>query len=142
MQKEENEILARLIDNIIDQWKSESIRLNGPSSLEVIEQVENLVQFSFPDDFKALYLRVDGFKDWDVRPNMFSIWPLERIVDEYKENQDKNFIGFSDYLINSHHIGFYKHKIGIYICHAEYFAISPNFIESIQAINSDSEAIY
>ncbi|HKC35311.1 MAG TPA: SMI1/KNR4 family protein, partial [Chitinophagaceae bacterium] len=90
------------------QWKSEGIELNPPSIPALIKQAEEKLSFIFPDSFKCLYLMVDGFKDNDWRENMFSIWPIERILYEYNKRGDKAFVGFSDFLLNSHALGFYK----------------------------------
>ena len=129
-------------DDILQQWKSEAISLNPPSSINDIEETEKNIEFNFPKQFKELYLLVDGFKASDWRTNMFSIWPISRIIEEYKLNENKNFIGFADYLINSHQIGFFKDKDGIYKDYDGSNPIAETFEECIKLINSDATLIY
>lgn len=130
-------------DKIIDLWTSEKIKLSQPATVDEIRVVEEALDFQFPFDFKELYLKVDGFIDWDWTRNMFSIWPLMKILEEYQKESDKNFIVFADYLINSHHIGFIKGENGVF---KNYGAI-PEFIaetfsEAIVLINSDADILY
>lgn len=129
-------------ERVIQQWQTEEIELNsGLSEDELIHSEKNL-GFVFPDQFKELYLKVNGFHNNDWRTNMFSLWPIDRIIEEYNSSSDKNFIGFSDYLINSHQIGFNKDKIGIYKYHDKAEFIADTFDQAIHLINIDSELIY
>jgi hypothetical protein len=73
---------------------------------------------------------------------MFSLWPVYRIIEEYNFSRDKNFIGFSDYLINSHQIGFTKDRKGIYKYYNKPDLIADRFDQGIHLINIDSEMIY
>jgi hypothetical protein len=88
-------------------------------------------------------LRLNGFANWDMTSNMFTIWPLERIVEEYNRESDKSFIVFADWLINSHHIGFVKGKNGVF----KMYDMSPVFIagsfsEVVSLINEDADILY
>src|SRR5688500_9351533 len=123
-------------DKIIDLWTTDEIKLSPPATIDEIDATEEILVFQFPSDFKELYLRLDGFVDWDWTKNMFSIWPLARIVEEYNRESDKAFIVFADYLINSRHIGFVKGKNGVfknYGTTAE--LIADSFSEVISLIN-------
>ena len=130
------------IQNIIDQWKSENVELNDPATIEAIVELENTLGFNFPSDFKDFYLKVDGFKNWGIISNIFSIWPIERIIDEYKRDDNKNFVGFCDACMNCHQIGYFKDRFGIYKSYDEFNPIAQTFEEAIQLINNDSEIIY
>jgi len=145
----------QVISEIIEQWKVELIQLNPPATIDSIKRAEQIVHYTFPPDFKELYLISDGFKDRDWRPNMFSLWPLQRIIDEYSEElsrntgnssyQDehaRNFVGFCDYLINIHQIGFFKNSIGVYKSYDEFNPIAQSFTEALQLINKDADLIY
>lgn len=128
---------------VIQQWRSEGIEINQSATPETISNAELILGFTFPDDFKELYLQVNGFANWDWRPNMFSIWPIERILKEYGEESNKNHVGFSDFLINSHQIGFIKGREGVFVLYGEYpDKIADTFLEAIHLINSDSDKIY
>lgn len=132
------------IIDILQQWRNEKIKLNSAASPNLIAEVEIELGFSFPEEFKELYTHVNGFSDFDWRENMFSIWPLERILEEYRSSDDKDFIGFSDFLINSHNIGFLKTQRGVFKKYgtSEYIPVSDSFIESIKLINSNFDLIY
>ena len=56
---------------------------------------------------------VDSIKENDWLKNMFSIWPIESIMDDI-EIEGKTFPGFSDLLMNSHASGISKDVDGIY----------------------------
>lgn len=92
------------------EWLSKLIKIEPGATPESIAETEAAVSFSFPEDMRALYLMVDGFKDWDWTEGMISVWPMDRIREEYEINRDRNFVGFCDYLINSHAVGFYKDR--------------------------------
>lgn len=131
------------IDKIKDNWARENIKLSPPATPEAIQAVEKTIDFQFPDDFKELYLKLDGFADWDWTKNMFSLWPLARILEEYHNENDKSFIVFADYLINSHHIGFVKGKNGIFKNTNEMpVKMADSFSEAIFLINTDADILY
>lgn len=130
------------IDLVIQQWKREKIELNPGFKADDLFLAESTLDFIFPNEFKELYIKVNGFQENEWRTNMFSIWSIERIIEEYNFSEDKNFIGFSDYLINSHQIGFLRDKKGIYKYYENSGFISNTFAQSIHLINIDSELIY
>ncbi len=102
------------IETIIDQWKSEGIKLNPPSNLEAIKVAEEILDFQFPLDFKEFYLKHDGL---DISTNLIGIWPLTRIIYVFQKEyikECKNFITFADFNINSNAIGYIKCLNGIY----------------------------
>ena len=129
-------------DSIIERWITQKIKLNKGSTLDELHEAEKSLDFTFPNEFRQLYLKVNGFFDWDMNMNMISLWPLDRIIQEHKGNNDKNFIGFCDYLINSHEVGFYKTKNGIFKSYDEFNPIVMGFKEVLELINSDSTLIY
>ncbi|WP_143307491.1 SMI1/KNR4 family protein [Chitinophaga vietnamensis] len=132
------------IIDIWQQWRTEKIKLNPAASPDLIAEIEIAIGFSFPEEFKELYAQVNGFADFDWRENLFSIWPLERILEEYESSADKGFVGFSDYLINSHSLGFLKSQSGVFKNYGtgKYIPVSASFTESIKLINSNSDLIY
>jgi cell wall assembly regulator SMI1 len=52
-------------NRFIDKWTRDKIRLSPPATINSIIETEEILGFQFPLDFKELYLRVDGFADWD-----------------------------------------------------------------------------
>jgi SMI1 / KNR4 family (SUKH-1) len=129
-------------EQAIDIWASKGIKLQNGISCEKISDFEKLLDFKFPQDFIELYSKANGFEDFDWNENMFSLWSLERILKEYQEGGDTNYIGFCDYLINSHSIGFFKTDNGIFKSYDPNQPIGNTFKEGIELINSNSDLIY
>ena len=67
---------------------------------------------------------------------------MERILKEYQEDDDNNYVGFCDYLINSHSIGFFKSEEGIYKSYSQIHPIAKTFREAIDLINTNSDLLY
>jgi hypothetical protein len=129
-------------ESIIQQWKIEHIQLNKGALIEMILETENALGFRFPGEFMELYLQVDGFADMEVRGSMYSIWPIQRILGAYQENENKHFIGFADAVINDYTIGFLKNRAGIFKKGDQQQPIAMSFRESILLINKDSRLLY
>lgn len=106
------------VEEAIATWKEAGIKLRPGASPERIAQVETLLGFQFPEDFVALYLEMDGFVDFDWDDELISVWSLDRMVKEYIEDKDVNYIGFCDYCINCYSFGFLKIEAGIF-CSAD-----------------------
>lgn len=127
------------IQATVSLWVKRGIKILPGTTNTVIESTELNSDFQFPSDMKDLYRAVNGFKDYDMDvSSMISIWPMERIREEYAVGTDKNFVGFCDWLISSHSIGFFNGRKGIFKCYDEFNAIAESFREVIDLINSDS----
>jgi hypothetical protein len=72
---------------------------------------------------------------------MFSIWTLERIVEEYEKTQYKSFVPFCDFLIDSHRIGYLKTESGTYK-DIDLTKVANTFEQTIQLIIEDSRLLY
>jgi len=129
------------VEAVIFQWKTEKISLNPGASPAQIDETEKTLGYQFPDEFKALYLQVNGFKDFDWRNNMISVWPLERIISEHTDGKNQDFIGFADYLINSSVYGFLKNEKGIFELLDQYAPdlLVSSFKEAIELMNTDDK---
>jgi hypothetical protein len=135
------------IKDIINTWRSSGIELNKAAKLSEINQLETFLQFEFPKSFKEFYTETNGFKDYDWNEHMFTIYSLERIKEEYQELENKNFIPFSDYLINCYQIGFSKTSKGIYIDYNNNLGnfndmVAEDFKQSLVEILNNSDKIY
>lgn len=131
------------IERIIAYWLSEKTLLNPGASIEMVIDAEKRLNFVFPEDFKQLYSKVNGFSERDWLPNMFHLWPLELIVEEHEISSNKSVICFADYLIFSHVIGFDKNQNTIvkdYGNQADFLCNS--FIDAIHLINTNAASIY
>lgn len=129
-------------DQVIMVWISQGIKLQSGISIDRISDFEKKIDFKFPQDFIELYSKVNGFEDFDWNEHMFSLWSLDRILKEYQKDRDTNYIGFCDFLINSHSIGFLKTDNGIFKSYDQTQPIGNTFKEAIGLINSNSDLIY
>jgi len=133
------------LDRVIREWSTKNINLNKGASVEAIRSTETLIDYTFPPAFKALYGKVNGFFRWEWNENMIGIWELNRIEEEYGRYQ--NFVGFGDFLINSHVYGFCKEQSGIFK-HYDFAEervpekIAETFEEAIIHINENSDLLY
>ncbi|MEN0053336.1 MAG: SMI1/KNR4 family protein [Mucilaginibacter sp.] len=133
------------IEEVITKWQLEGVRLNPPAAISDIEEVESILDFRFPEDFKAFYSVINGFDGLDWQEHMFTFWPLKLIIEDFEAASDKSFIGFCDFLINSYSIGFVRNRDGIfksynYIENKE--SIARSFEEVVDMINSNNDLIY
>lgn len=134
-------------DSVCNLWKSQGLDISEGASLSIIENTEQRISFKFPEAFKELYKKVNGWNDMAWNEHMFSIRPLDRIIEEYKYRRHPDFIGFCDYLINSHWIGFVRHKPGIFKRydlegHSNPEKIADRFEEAIEMINTNADTLY
>jgi SMI1 / KNR4 family (SUKH-1) len=129
-------MLDSWIQNAINYWKLDKIDLLPGADLKSISSLEKDVGVKLPTDFIDFYLTVNGFKDLRVNSNMFCIWPIEKIRKDYLVFHDKNFIGFCDYLMDSHWIGLHKISQGVFNDFDLEKPITGTFKEFIKFINS------
>jgi len=131
------------IKEAIAFWDECEVKMNPPATAADFEKAEAILSFSFPDDFKALYSVVNGFDGYESQEYMFSFWSLDRIIEEFVESENKNIIGFCDFLIMSHVIGFKRNTVGIFNDYSiDYVPIALTFMDAIGMINSGSREIY
>jgi hypothetical protein len=130
------------IDEAISLWRINNVKLQDGVLLIKITEFEKRLGFKFPLDFLELYQKVNGFEDFEWDKNMFSLWSLDRILKEYQEDADNNCVGFCDYLISSHTIGFSKFDNQIYKYYSKPELIASTFKEAIGLLNSNSELLY
>ena len=129
-------------DSVIEDWKASNTKMHPGLSLSDILSAEPILQFKFPTDFIELYQKVNGFRDLDWNKHMFSFWPIERIITEYRTDGDENYIGFCDFLIHSYSIGFLKEDFAIYKSFDRQQPIAATFREAVIMINESSDSIY
>ena len=133
--------IAPWISEAIITWQKEGIPLMPGVSLQYIEEVEEMLDFTFPDDFKAFYTAVDGYAIDTMSNSMIYMWPVNMIFKEYMAGDDDDFIAFCDYMVNSHRIGFIKNEPGIYKCYDRKEPIADSFSTCMQLIYTDSPLI-
>ncbi|WP_289659713.1 SMI1/KNR4 family protein [Flavobacterium panacagri] len=130
-----------LFNYTISIWNEAGIKLQSAASEELILEFEKKINFKFPKDFKSFYLKVNGFVDFEWNKNMISLWSLERIYEDYKLEQNLDYIAFCDYLINSHSMGYMKSKNGIFM-NTTNEKVCETFEEFIGLLNTNSDKLY
>lgn len=53
------------VDNVIRIWNLKGIKLQEGASQKKIADIEDLLKFSLPKDFVALYTKANGFENFD-----------------------------------------------------------------------------
>jgi hypothetical protein len=123
-------------------WLEQGIPLEPGVPEAYIRQTAKDLGVEFPDAFIALYKRINGFTINNWNPGMFVIWPLERMLEKHVIEKDKDFVGFSDYLICSHIIGFREDRAGIWKNYDLHEAVCATYEETIELINEDSILVH
>jgi hypothetical protein len=123
-------------------WRAQGTGLQQGVPEAYIHQTGNDLGIVVPPAFVALYKQMNGFKKNVWTPGMFIIWSLERMLEEHIIEKDRNFVGFSDFLICSHVIGFRKDKEGIWKDCDPHLMICASFEEAIELIKQDSLLVH
>jgi hypothetical protein len=124
------------IQNAIKYWKSEKTELSPGTDLNSVISLEKDIGIKLPIDFVEFYQIVNGFKNLGVNNNLFCIWSIEKIRADYTISYDKEFIGFGDYMMASHEIGFFKNIDGVFNDYDLEKPLTNSFKEFIHFINS------
>lgn len=133
------------VQKAIAQWKDEALELNEGANVSDIEKAEDQIGFKFPDDFKELYIVINGFVNFEMRGFMLSLWSLDRVVSDYDPN--KNLIMFSDHSLSICQYGFSKNRAGIFKAYTHFQEgpielISESFQKLIALFNVDAEQLF
>jgi hypothetical protein len=129
-------MISTWIQDAIKHWESDKTELSSGADLDSIIFLEKEVRIKLPADFAEFYRSVNGFESLCVNSNLFYLWSIEKILANYKNSEKKNFIGFCDYMIASHTIGFFKNLEGVYNEFDLEIPITTSFKEFIKFINS------
>lgn len=137
--------MEKWADEVISKWKDEGLKINKGAPAGLISAAESFLNFQFPNDFKQLYLKMNGFAYLEFQEHWFSLWSIERIIEEFDSNRD--FIGFSDFSLSVNHIGFRNGRTGIYKVYPSTTNLQPalittTFTEVVGMINANSELVY
>jgi len=100
----------QVAQKVVQEWQADGIKLLPPHSAEQVREVLSQLGRPFADDLVTIYT-VTGGMDWETAEGLFCLWPLNRILDEVRENSDSlnsfpgfnNAIPFGDFLICSHY---------------------------------------
>lgn len=133
---------APWINDAILTWQKEGIKLRPGAMPFYLTELEQWMGFSFPPDFYEFYKTVNAFEKHESNSELFCLWSLETIWEEYSGRKDTEFIGFCDYMINSWQYGYRKNQPGIYRNAIGFKKVADSFKEFIELLNADSEVLY
>lgn len=124
-------------------FKTKGLTIAKGISPQKLVELETKLNFNFPPDFKEFHLISNGFLNWEMDENCFSIWTFDRIEESYSETKytEPDFIPIADYLINCQHYGYIRGKKGIY-SDSSLKPVAENFVELINLIIKDSDLLY
>lgn len=144
MMKNVNQEREILFQKVIEHYKSIGVYVAEGTNHYHIEKIQNQLEYKFPDDFKTFHLMCNGFLEWDMDNFYFSIWPFDRIIEEYtkEKEEDFEFIPICDYLINAHWYGYIRNREGIFKDYDRENAIAKNFEEFLKLLLNDSVELY
>ncbi|MBL9165357.1 MAG: hypothetical protein JNL18_21700 [Planctomycetaceae bacterium] len=92
--------LRAAIHKLVARWDRE-VALTRP---QVASQVRRLLQTvvpAVPEDLVVLYCETGGMKDCEMDKNLFSLWPLDKVIAE-AQLAPGNRVEFGDFLIDCH----------------------------------------
>lgn len=134
-------------NKVVDLWRTQNLKIGKGVSLDIIDKAEQYLSIKFPESFKELYKKANGFSEMDWNEHMFCVWSLERMTEEHDYKRHPDFVGFCDFLINSHWIGFVRDRPGIFKRYdlkgySDPEKIADSFEDAIDMINTNAEIIY
>jgi hypothetical protein len=133
--------LSGWISDTVSKWKNNGTKLQPGVSLDAIVDLEKMIQFRFPREFKEFYQQANGCEYLEMTGSYYSLWSLERILEEHK-NSDNNYVGICDYLINSYSFGFFQNENGIFQEFNRFNVTAESFKEFVELIDIDSHRLY
>jgi cell wall assembly regulator SMI1 len=96
------------IAQVLKHWRGAGVSLNGGASAEQIAEVEKECGLQMPEALSALYQLVNGMPEGRTDPQLFWLWPIEKIASESKAwnvPSEASILLFGDFLIASHAYG-------------------------------------
>ena len=129
-------------DEVIVSLSKLDLKLNTSASDQQISDAQHVLNFVFPEDFVYFYNRINGFSENDVTNELFGIWPIERIIEEFDSTEQRDFIAFGDYMINSHSFGYSRSNPGIFKSYDLTQSVANSFEQTLRLMLIDSSNLY
>jgi hypothetical protein len=89
------------LETVIQQWRSEDVRLLLPINESVIEKRLGDLGRACSSDVLAVFSLTGGMEDGDSDSHMFSLWSFQKVIAE-TARYTRPYIPFGDFLIQSH----------------------------------------
>lgn len=86
---------------LVARWASEDAEPAPPLEASQVRELLQTLTVEVPEDAVALYCETGGMKDGWMDNNLFSLWPLDKVIAEAQFAPDKR-VEFGDFLIDSH----------------------------------------
>lgn len=93
--------LRAAIQKVVARWTSENTGHTPPLGPSRVKEMLQMLTEEVPEDAIALYCQTGGVAEGDMDNNLFSLWPLEKVVEEAQSTPSKR-VEFGDFLIDSH----------------------------------------
>jgi hypothetical protein len=122
-------------EKIEAQLIQQKIELNPGVTVAQLIEVEDQLDFKFSDSFKNFYLSYNGFKEDVMDQSFLYLWPIQKVLLNF--DNENEFIGFCDFMVNSHSIGFLKTRQGIFKSYAQVKPICQTFDEFLFLWSND-----
>lgn len=97
--------LGAAVELLVARWVKESAEPIAPAPEAVVRATFQRTSLPISEDIIALYSQTGGMADGVMDDNLFSLWPIEKIVKECTDSP-KDILKFGDFLIDSHRYGF------------------------------------
>lgn len=99
----------KLLSDLRDVWRQEGIEPAGPASSEEIAAFEAQHVVRLPDDLRAYFATLNGFKDGQSGPmddqRMVVFWRLDELERRSYPGGPDDVFYFADFLVSSHSFG-------------------------------------
>jgi hypothetical protein len=93
--------LRAAIQTVVARWTGENTEHTPPLASSRVKELLQTLTDEAPEDAIALYCETGGVVEGHMDNNLFSLWPLEKVIAEARAMPGKR-IDFGDFLIDSH----------------------------------------
>lgn len=143
------------LTHLMDFWRIQQIASSSKAN-EEIDRIEQQLECKLPNDFRELYLRVNGMETYypnEIDQEGFNFYPLEGIISAKNEFENAGLISkenifiFAEYMQKSWWYGFKPYNreeyvIGIIPHENKFKPITQSLAEFIELYIADSENLY
>jgi hypothetical protein len=93
--------LRAAIQTLVARWTRENTEHTPPLGSSRVKELLQALTDEAPEDAIALYCETGGMAEGGMDNNLFSLWPLEKVIAEAQSAPGKR-VEFGDFLIDSH----------------------------------------
>ena len=93
--------LRAAIQTVVARWTGENTEHTPPLGSSRVKELLQMLTDEAPGDAITLYCETGGMEEGHMDNNLFSLWPLEKVIAEARSGPGKR-VEFGDFLIDSH----------------------------------------